>query len=69
MAKKLVRNTDQVADILTTLIEAAKKQALAGVTNTGRKVTQKDFEILNRARRAKKKLDDPPQIVGSPNNV
>jgi hypothetical protein len=61
MAKKLVRNTDQVADILTTLIEAAKKQALAGVTNTGRKVTQKDFEILNRARRAKKKLDDPPK--------
>jgi hypothetical protein len=59
MAKKLVRNADQLADILTSLIDVAKKQAQAGVTNTGRKVTQKDFEILNRARRVKKTLDDP----------
>lgn len=64
MAKKLVRNAaerEHLADILTSLIDVAKKQAMTGKTNTGRKITQKDFEILNRARRVKKSLDDKPK--------
>jgi hypothetical protein len=64
MAKKLVRNAADkrhLTDILTSLIDVAKKQVAEGKTNRGRAITQKDVQILNRARRVKKSLSEPPK--------